>query len=210
MGVGYPQTSPMRPRDVLAENLKKLMAASSRLSTFPQITKAGGGANGTLDRIRRKSIATGVDNLEPLAQVYGLQPWQLLVPTLTATQTADGEAAISGTPEWPFSVVPLGRFLALTPQQRGFVEARLLQAIEDCESVASDVPQRKATDEHVGITYALQPGSVGKGDLAAVKPGKVRTPTPALDRLDERLRRGGSDERETHQRTGKRGRNAKP
>jgi hypothetical protein len=82
MGVGYPQTFAMRPRDVLAENLKKLMAGTPELSTFPQITKAGGGSNGTLDRIRRKTTATGIDNLEPLARVYGLEPWQLLLETL--------------------------------------------------------------------------------------------------------------------------------
>ena len=83
VGVGYAQNSRMRPRDLLAENLKKLMAGTPELSTFPQITKAGGGSNGTLDRIRRKTTATSVDNLEPLARVYGLEPWHLLLDTLS-------------------------------------------------------------------------------------------------------------------------------
>jgi hypothetical protein len=124
----------MRPRDVLAENLKKLMAASPKLATFPQITKAGGGANGTLDRIRRKSIATGVDNLEPLAEVYGLDAWQLLVPTLTASAEPSGLPRVSGMPEWPFPRIPLKRFLALSDEDRGYVQGKLEQAIEACEA----------------------------------------------------------------------------
>jgi hypothetical protein len=86
----------MRPRDVLARNLEKLMAATPALSTFPQITSAGGGSNGTLDRIRRKQIATGVDNLAPLAAAYGLQAWELLVPTLAAAPGTDVRPVISG------------------------------------------------------------------------------------------------------------------
>lgn len=82
MGVGYQHTFGMRPRDILAENLKKLMEGIPELSTFPQITRAGGGSNGTLDRIRRKAIATNIDNLAPLAKAFGLEPWQLLVETL--------------------------------------------------------------------------------------------------------------------------------
>jgi hypothetical protein len=71
-----------RPRDVLAANLVRLMKAHPDLSSFPAITERGGGANGTLDRIRRKESATSIDNLAPLASVFGLEPWQLLVPDL--------------------------------------------------------------------------------------------------------------------------------
>lgn len=72
----------MRLRSVLAENLKSLMAATPALSKLPQITKAGGGSNGLLDTIRRAANGTSIDNLEPLARVYGVQAWQLLVPGL--------------------------------------------------------------------------------------------------------------------------------
>lgn len=132
MGLGYCQDSRMRPRDVLAENIKKLMGATPALSTFQQITAAGGGSNGTLDRIRRKETATGIDNLEPLAGAYGVSPWQLLVPDLRVSQGADGKPLIA-SPGWPFDSVPLARFEALTDKQKGYVEARLLSAIEECE-----------------------------------------------------------------------------
>jgi hypothetical protein len=126
----------MRPRDILAENLKKLMAATPSLRTFPQLTKATSVPNGTLDRIRRAAVATNVDVLEQLARAYGVTPWQLLVQDLVVTTGADGMPQIAGIPEWPFSAVPQARFFALTPDDRGYVQRRLMQAIAECESIA--------------------------------------------------------------------------
>lgn len=122
----------MRPRDVLAVNLKKLMAAAPALSTFPQITAAGGGANGTLDRIRRKDTSTGVDNLAPLAEAYGLAPWQLLVPDLRVSPGSERVPRVE-SPGWPFETVPIARFNVLTDKQKGLVEAALHTAIKECE-----------------------------------------------------------------------------
>lgn len=84
VGVGYWQTVGMRPRAVLARNLKKLMAAVPDAGTFPAITALSGGelSNGTLDRIRRAANGTSVDNLLPLAEVFGVRPAQLLEPDL--------------------------------------------------------------------------------------------------------------------------------
>lgn len=41
-------------------------------------------------------------------------------------------------PYWPFSV-PLKRYKALTERQKGFLDARLLQAIEECEAGPASV-----------------------------------------------------------------------
>lgn len=128
-GVGNAQTRRMRPRDVLAENLKKLMAGKPELKTFPLITAAGGGSNGTLDRIRRKTTATSIDNLEPLASVFGLEPWHLLVASLAVE---DGVTV--GLPGWPLTMVDQARYDALTEPQKGFVQARMLDAIKECEA----------------------------------------------------------------------------
>ena len=70
------------PRDILAANLKALMAAHPDLDTLPKITKKGGPPNGTLDRMRRADAACRIDALAQVAHVFGLQPWQLLVPGL--------------------------------------------------------------------------------------------------------------------------------
>lgn len=42
-------------RDILAANLKALMASRPGLDDFKKIVAAGGPSNGTLDRIRRKA-----------------------------------------------------------------------------------------------------------------------------------------------------------
>jgi hypothetical protein len=69
-------------RDILANNLKALMAARPHLDTFPKIVKAGGPSNGTLDRIRRKDSGCSIDQLAKLAAVFELEPWQLLTKNL--------------------------------------------------------------------------------------------------------------------------------
>lgn len=93
MGVGYTHTFGMRPRDVLAKNLKALMASTPSLATFKQIVDAGGPSNGTLDRIRRKTHATSVDTLEQIADVFGVEPWQLLRPSIEPSASPKYAAA---------------------------------------------------------------------------------------------------------------------
>lgn len=72
----------MRPRDTLAANLRRLMEANPKLSTLPAIAAAGGPSNGTLDRARRAEAAIRLDELGRIAQVFGVEPWMLLVPDL--------------------------------------------------------------------------------------------------------------------------------
>jgi hypothetical protein len=131
------QTAGMRPRDVLAENLIKLMAASANLRTVEALVAAGAGTTGTLDRIKRKEAATGVDNLEPIARVFGLGAWwQLLVPTLEAKPGADGLPEVSGLPTWPMDRVDVSRYLALDVADRMWLQARFDKDIEACEQRA--------------------------------------------------------------------------
>jgi hypothetical protein len=70
----------MRPRDILAENLRALMASRPDLDTLPKITANSDVSNGTLDRIRRAVVSTRVDELEKLGRVFGVEPWELLRP----------------------------------------------------------------------------------------------------------------------------------
>jgi transcriptional regulator with XRE-family HTH domain len=70
----------MRPRDILANNLRALMASRADLDTLPKITARSGVTNGTLDRIRRAVVATRVDELERLGKAFNLEPWELLRP----------------------------------------------------------------------------------------------------------------------------------
>lgn len=70
----------MRPRDILAANLRAMMAAHPELNTLPKITAASGVSNGTLDRIRRAVVSTRVDELERIGRAFGLEAWELLLP----------------------------------------------------------------------------------------------------------------------------------
>lgn len=85
-GLGIGNTSGMSTKAVLAHNLKALMKRPS-FNTLPKITKASDGrlSNGKLDRVRRAAAATDIDTLEQLAEVFGLQPWQLLQEDLGAS-----------------------------------------------------------------------------------------------------------------------------
>ena len=70
----------MRPRDILAANLRALMATHPELDTLPKLTARSGVTNGTLDRIRRAVVSTRVDELDKLGRAFGLEPWELLRP----------------------------------------------------------------------------------------------------------------------------------
>lgn len=122
----------MRPREILAANLKMLMSVVPAMGTFQQITKASGVSNGTLDRIRRAQVATNIDVIEQLAAAFNMKPWQMLVRDLIV-ELKDGRPQVVGTAEWPFAAVPQARYLALSEPDRGYVQRRLMQSIAECE-----------------------------------------------------------------------------
>ena len=70
----------MRPRDILAANLRAFMATRPDLDTLPKVTARSGVTNGTLDRIRRAAVSTRVDELARLADAFGVEAWEMLRP----------------------------------------------------------------------------------------------------------------------------------
>lgn len=70
----------MRPRDILAANLRAMMLSCPELGTLPKITARSGVSNGTLDRIRRAAVSTRIDELENLAGAFGVEAWEMLRP----------------------------------------------------------------------------------------------------------------------------------
>ena len=83
-GLGYRQNLRMRPREILAANLRALMAEKPGLDTIKKIVTATNGrlSNGKLDRVRRGIAATDLDTLEELAALFEVAPWHLLVENL--------------------------------------------------------------------------------------------------------------------------------
>lgn len=72
------------PREVLSANMRALMAARPELGTIKKVADASGTAlsNGKVGRIYAASHTTDIDTLQSLADVFGLEPWQLLVESL--------------------------------------------------------------------------------------------------------------------------------
>jgi transcriptional regulator with XRE-family HTH domain len=70
----------MRPRDTLAENIKALTEAWPTANKHEALRRSSGIANGTLERIEKAEVSTGVDNLQALAKALDVEPWELLVP----------------------------------------------------------------------------------------------------------------------------------
>jgi hypothetical protein len=77
---GFATLHAMSMKTVLAANLKALMTKRPDLDTLTKITAATDGAlsNGKLDRVRRAAVATDIDTVERLAQVFGVSPSELL------------------------------------------------------------------------------------------------------------------------------------
>lgn len=76
----------MRPRQILSANLISLKDSGlfPGRDTIKKIAHASGGklSNGKVGRIVAASHTTDIEALADLAEVFGLQPWQLLVPSL--------------------------------------------------------------------------------------------------------------------------------
>jgi transcriptional regulator with XRE-family HTH domain len=117
----------MRPRDILANNLRALMASRPDLDTLPKITARCGVTNGTLDRIRRAVVSTRVDELERLARAFGIEPWELLRP--------NGHAKLS----------PLALLLATHLDRSANDEATHMAAFAAATAVIDALATRPAT-----------------------------------------------------------------
>jgi hypothetical protein len=179
----------MSTRHVLAANLDRLMDAAPGLSTLAQITAAGGGSNGTLDRIRRATTGTSVDNLEALAKVFGVEPWHLLMPTLQARRSGHTQPHVSGVPVWPFSSELLAAVQQLSPEET----MRLENVARAYLGLASLYFSNDT------VTNGLRKSAVEQKSVSVV-------PTPALDRENARHKEDGTQDGDVAEDRRRRGR----
>jgi hypothetical protein len=72
------------PREVLSTNLRALMQARPDLGTIKKVATASKSnlSNGKIGRIYAASHTTDIDTLQALSSVFGVEPWQLLVPDM--------------------------------------------------------------------------------------------------------------------------------
>ena len=66
----------------LAANLAALMQASSEMPSQSAVAKRAGMDQRTVGRILNEEHSPTITQLERLARAFGLEPWQLLVPSL--------------------------------------------------------------------------------------------------------------------------------
>ena len=109
-------------RDLLANNFRKLREATPSLNSPKDIVKAQAATNGTIGRIAKRETGVSIDKLEPLAEAYGLEVWQMLTPSLQATRGIGGKPIISGIPEWPFELISPTQYKQLDPEFRRHIE----------------------------------------------------------------------------------------
>ncbi len=108
MGLCCGQCSDMRPRDIIAANIRSLTEGWDTPNKHKALHKASEIPNGTLERIEKATVSAGVDWLEPLASALGVEPWELLVPPerraqlralYNALQATAGPAAAPAEPQ---------------------------------------------------------------------------------------------------------------
>ena len=77
-------------RDILAENLDRLMAARPDLNGTPAVERATEligckVGKSTVDRVLKSETPFNLDHLDALAKVFKVDSWQLLVPNMQPT-----------------------------------------------------------------------------------------------------------------------------
>lgn len=92
-----PDMGPSPAKDILGDNLARLMDESADLKTIAQlharlVALGQPISTGAIDRIRRKVISTSVDNMARLAAAFGLEPWQMLIPGIRPNTALDPAA----------------------------------------------------------------------------------------------------------------------
>lgn len=75
---------PSMALQVLAQNLERLMAASALYGKQQAVAAKAKVDQKTVSRILHKTNEPSLDKLERIAAVFGLEPWQMLVPGLQA------------------------------------------------------------------------------------------------------------------------------
>lgn len=82
-GVGHSRAMPKKAREVLAENLRAVLAAAQEAGMPPSAwAKAKQLQRKQVERVSSAAVGCSVDFLDDLARVLQVQPWQLLIPNL--------------------------------------------------------------------------------------------------------------------------------
>lgn len=139
---------PTDPRSYLWENVCALVGETKLNSVHARINEGREPGDliprGNLQRLMERKRSY-IDTLAQIAGALGVDVWQLLVPGLSRAclpvLAADG---------WPFFRVAPSEFSNLNDRDKGFVDAKLAEAIAECRraSASHTTPPIGANDKH--------------------------------------------------------------
>jgi len=92
----YMQNNTLRKQ--LARSLRALMDASITLQGQGAVAKKSGIAQATISRILKQQVAATIDNVERIANAFGVEPAALLVETCTAKETEEWRQELNTLP----------------------------------------------------------------------------------------------------------------
>lgn len=119
-------------RKIISANVKALLRHEQRADAGwepgPSALMRKNFANGTAQRILAGETSYGVEMVDRIAEAFGVEPWQLLVPDL---DVADRPFLSDAPAEWPFSMVDREAYEALGEADRAFVQGKAAAALEE-------------------------------------------------------------------------------
>jgi hypothetical protein len=155
----------MNIKEVLAENLKALMAANPRLDTLPKITAASDGrlSNGKLDRIRRAAVATDIDAISELAAVFGVPPAALIREGAADLHTASTPTAMDEATQSTTAKLSAALTVLQGAIQRSDATTRL--ALEPLLSALVRSKSMSANSSHLIVKLLTEPEPLVKNPV---------------------------------------------
>lgn len=112
-------------KSVLRDNLRALLRIAPGKSGVSALIKLGL-SNGNAQRALGAETSVGLDVIAQIAEAFGIEPWQLLVPNLDPERIPRLD---EGLARWPFRKVSRDTISALVGTQAAQVETGLLIAL---------------------------------------------------------------------------------
>lgn len=112
-------------KEVLAENLNRLMAANLSLDSNPKLCARAGLGVGTISRLRRGAAAANLDTIDALAECFGVAPWKMVVPDQAPVIEEEAPTALGLQLAWLFDDM----VKSLGPREKAQVYAAANEAI---------------------------------------------------------------------------------
>lgn len=148
-------------RAILWENLSALMKRDWGKENLTKLRKAAKVGSSSVSDLKIAGRSVGIDAVEKFARVFGVKPYELLMPELGV--------AIA---KWPFKLITRERITNLPPDALAYVEGRLDEILLRIEG--AEVPAQQMTEQ--ARLDALKETPAPQAPPAASSPSVKRHP----------------------------------